>query len=111
MLGRNPPSFVGTIPINFFYGLQEALRLMEEEGLTNVYARHARLGEAVRRCVQVWAGNNGPQLFCTNPARYSDLGDGCRRCAGRPRRRMRDAAPRHAESDLTSRWLGGGWAS
>jgi len=72
MLGRNPPSFVGTIPVNFFYGLQEALRLMEEEGLTNVYARHARLGEAVRRCVKVWAGNNGPQLFCTNPARYSD---------------------------------------
>src|SRR5208337_2359301 len=30
------------------------------------------LAEAVRRCVQVWAGNNGPQLFCTNPARYSD---------------------------------------
>jgi len=22
--------------------------------------------------VNVWAGNNGPQLFCTNPARYSD---------------------------------------
>jgi alanine-glyoxylate transaminase/serine-glyoxylate transaminase/serine-pyruvate transaminase len=22
--------------------------------------------------VQVWAGNNGPRLYCTNPARYSD---------------------------------------
>jgi alanine-glyoxylate transaminase/serine-glyoxylate transaminase/serine-pyruvate transaminase len=22
--------------------------------------------------VKVWAGNHGPQLFCTNPARYSD---------------------------------------
>jgi alanine-glyoxylate transaminase/serine-glyoxylate transaminase/serine-pyruvate transaminase len=22
--------------------------------------------------VQHWSGNNGPQLFCTNPARYSD---------------------------------------
>ena len=29
-------------------------------------------GEAVRRCIKVWAGNNGPQLFCTNPGRYSD---------------------------------------
>jgi len=26
----------------------------------------------VRRAVQVWAGNSGPQLFCTNPGRYSD---------------------------------------
>ena len=58
--------------MNFFYGLQEALRLLEEEGLANVFARHTRLGEAVRRCVKVWAGNNGPQLFCTNPARYSN---------------------------------------
>jgi alanine-glyoxylate transaminase/serine-glyoxylate transaminase/serine-pyruvate transaminase len=72
MLNRNPQSFVGTIPVNIFYGLQESLRLLEEEGLANVFARHHRLGEAVRRAVQVWAGNNGPQLFCTNPTRYSD---------------------------------------
>ena len=72
MLARNPQSFVGTIPVNFFYGLKESLRLLEEEGLPNVFARHHRLGEAVRRAVQVWAGNNGPQLFCTNPARCSD---------------------------------------
>jgi alanine-glyoxylate transaminase/serine-glyoxylate transaminase/serine-pyruvate transaminase len=72
MLARNPQSFVGTIPVNFFYGLQESLRLLDEEGLPNVFARHHRLGEAVRRAVQVWAGNEGPQLFCTNPGRYSD---------------------------------------
>jgi len=72
MMSRNPQSFVGTIPVNFFYGLKESLRLLEEEGLPDVFARHHRLGEAVRRAVQVWAGNNGPQLFCTNPTRYSD---------------------------------------
>jgi alanine-glyoxylate transaminase/serine-glyoxylate transaminase/serine-pyruvate transaminase len=72
MLARNPQSFVGTIPVNFFYGLKESLRLLEEEGLPNVFTRHHRLGEAVRRAVQVWAGNSGPQLFCTNPGRYSD---------------------------------------
>ncbi len=72
MMSRNPQSFVGTIPVNFFYGLKESLRLLEEEGLPNVFARHHRLGEAVRRAVQVWAGNNGPQLFCTNPGRYSN---------------------------------------
>ncbi len=72
MLARNPQSFVGTIPVNIFYGLKESLRLLEEEGLANVFARHHRLGESVRRAVQVWAGNSGPQLFCTNPGRYSD---------------------------------------
>jgi alanine-glyoxylate transaminase/serine-glyoxylate transaminase/serine-pyruvate transaminase len=73
MLGRKPHmSFVGTVPVNSFYGLREAIRLLEEEGLDNVVARHAYLAEGVRRAVQVWAGNNGPQLFCTNPARYSD---------------------------------------
>jgi alanine-glyoxylate transaminase/serine-glyoxylate transaminase/serine-pyruvate transaminase len=72
MLGRNPQSFVGTIPVSFFYGLQESLRLLEEETLPEVLARHHRLGEAVRRAVQVWAGNDGPRLFCTNPTRFSD---------------------------------------
>ena len=60
------------MPVNIFYGLQELIRLLEEEGLANVFARHHRLAEATRRAVQVWAGNNGPQLFCTNPGRYSD---------------------------------------
>jgi alanine-glyoxylate transaminase/serine-glyoxylate transaminase/serine-pyruvate transaminase len=72
MLSRPQKSFIGTIPVNIFYGLQESLRLLQEEGLPNVYARHSRLAEAVRRCVKAWAGNNGPQLFCTNPTRYSD---------------------------------------
>jgi len=73
MLTRRHRSFVGTVPVSFFYGLQEALRLIEdEEGLENVFARHTRLARAVRAAVQHWSGNNGPQLFCTNPSRYSD---------------------------------------
>jgi alanine-glyoxylate transaminase/serine-glyoxylate transaminase/serine-pyruvate transaminase len=73
MLARPHRSFVGTIPVNMFYALQESLRLIEqEEGLENVFARHHRLAGAVRAAVQHWSGNNGPQLFCANPARYSD---------------------------------------
>ncbi|HEV7458826.1 MAG TPA: aminotransferase class V-fold PLP-dependent enzyme [Roseococcus sp.] len=73
MLGRRHKSFVGTVPITLFYGLQESLRLMlEEEGLENVFARHARLAAGVRAAVQHWSGNNGPQLFCQNPERWSD---------------------------------------
>ncbi|WP_149539052.1 pyridoxal-phosphate-dependent aminotransferase family protein [Siccirubricoccus phaeus] len=73
MLKRPHRSFVGTVPVSFFYGLQESLRLIEqEEGLENVFARHTRLARAVRAAVQHWSGNNGPQLFCLNPGRYSD---------------------------------------
>ncbi len=74
MLGRRHRSFVGTVPVTLFYGLAEALRLMlDEEGLENVFARHARLARAVRACVHHWgAGNSGPQLFCQNPERVSD---------------------------------------
>jgi alanine-glyoxylate transaminase / serine-glyoxylate transaminase / serine-pyruvate transaminase len=72
MLARKQRSFVGTVPTSLFFGLRESLRLLEEEGLENVFRRHARLGEAVRRCVRHWSGNAGPQLFCTNPGRFSD---------------------------------------
>jgi alanine-glyoxylate transaminase/serine-glyoxylate transaminase/serine-pyruvate transaminase len=72
MLSRPLKSFIGTTPTSLFYGLEESLRLLEEEGLDEVFARHSRLAEAVRRCVRHWSGNAGPQLFCTNPDRYSD---------------------------------------
>ena len=73
MQNRPLKSFLGTVPTSFFYGLKESLRLIEEEeGLENVFRRHARLAEAVRRCVRHWAGNDGPQLFCLDPARFSD---------------------------------------
>ncbi len=72
MIGRRHKSFVGTVPTAPFYGMHEALRIIEEEGLEQVIARHHRLAEAVRACVRRWAGNNGPQLFCTDPQRLSD---------------------------------------
>jgi len=72
MLSRPHRSFMGTVPVTFFYGLRESLRLLEEEGLENVFARHHRLARAVRAAVRAWASNRGPQLFCANPARVSD---------------------------------------
>ena len=72
MLKRPQKSFIGTVPTTMFYGLRESLRMLEEEGLENVFARHARLGEAVRRAVRVWSGNDGPQLYCTDPVRFSN---------------------------------------
>lgn len=72
MTKRPHRSFVGTIPVAQFYGLQESLRLIEEEGLAAVLARHHRLAEATRRAVRTWSGNSGPQLFGLDPTRLSD---------------------------------------
>ncbi len=72
MAKRGFRSFMGTVPTSFFYGLRESVRLIEEEGLDQVIVRHHRLAEAARRAVRTWAGNDGPQLYCLNPARYSD---------------------------------------
>jgi len=73
----------GTVPVHFFYGLQEALRMLEEEGLDNVFARHHRLAEATRRAVRAWRQNDGPEVFATDPGSESDtitavlLPEGC----------------------------------
>ncbi len=72
MMTRGFRSFMGTVPTSYFYGLVESVRLMEEEGLDQVVARHHRLAEAARLAVRAWAGNDGPQLYCLNPTRYSD---------------------------------------
>lgn len=72
MMSRGFRSFTGTVPTSYFYGLCESIRLIEEEGFDNVIARHHRLAEATRRAVRTWAANDGPQLYCLDPARYSD---------------------------------------
>jgi alanine-glyoxylate transaminase/serine-glyoxylate transaminase/serine-pyruvate transaminase len=46
--------FPATPPTLEMYGLREALRMLNEEGLENVYRRHARLAEGVRRAVEAW---------------------------------------------------------
>ena len=60
--------FPYTPATNLLYGLQEALRMLQEEGLDNVFARHARHGEATRRAVRAW----GLEILCLNPEEYSN---------------------------------------
>jgi len=60
--------FPYTPATNLLYGLREALRMLEEEGLDNVFARHARFAEATRRAVRAW----GLEILCLNPAEYSN---------------------------------------
>ena len=48
--------FPYTPPTNLLYGLREALRMLEEEGLANVFSRHDRHAEATRAAVRWLAG-------------------------------------------------------
>lgn len=50
------------------FGLREALSMLDEEGLPNVFKRHARLAEACRRAVRAL----GLEILCRNPAEYSN---------------------------------------
>jgi alanine-glyoxylate transaminase/serine-glyoxylate transaminase/serine-pyruvate transaminase len=59
--------FPYTPATNLLYGLREALAMLEEEGLENVFARHQRHAEATRRAVRAW----GLEVLATNPAEYS----------------------------------------
>ena len=52
---------------NLFFGLKEALDMIAEEGLENVFARHARHAEATRRAVRAW----GLETVCAEPTEYS----------------------------------------
>ncbi len=60
--------FPYTPPLQLIYGLRESLKMLFEEGLENVYARHFRLAEGVRRAVEAW----GLSLVAQSPDLYSD---------------------------------------
>jgi alanine-glyoxylate transaminase / serine-glyoxylate transaminase / serine-pyruvate transaminase len=59
--------FPYTPATNLLYGLREAVRMLFEEGLPHVFARHDRHAEATRRAVGAW----GLDLLCAVPAEYS----------------------------------------
>jgi alanine-glyoxylate transaminase/serine-glyoxylate transaminase/serine-pyruvate transaminase len=69
MIGANEGgSFPFTPATNMLYGLREAIDMLNEEGLDNVFARHARHGEAARRAVAAW----GLELQCLNADEHSN---------------------------------------
>jgi alanine-glyoxylate transaminase/serine-glyoxylate transaminase/serine-pyruvate transaminase len=70
MLAANKTGFFPSSPAtNLLYGLRESLRLLEEEGLDNIFARHRRHGEATRRALKVW----GLENLCRDPQEYSPI--------------------------------------
>jgi alanine-glyoxylate transaminase / serine-glyoxylate transaminase / serine-pyruvate transaminase len=52
---------------NLLFGLREAVKMLEEEGLDNVFARHKRHGAATRAAMKVW----GLETQCQDPLAHS----------------------------------------
>jgi alanine-glyoxylate transaminase / serine-glyoxylate transaminase / serine-pyruvate transaminase len=68
MLADNKAGFFPYTPAtNLLFGLREAIEMLLEEGLSNVFARHRRHAEAARRAVRAW----GLELVCCNAEEYS----------------------------------------
>jgi alanine-glyoxylate transaminase/serine-glyoxylate transaminase/serine-pyruvate transaminase len=47
--------YAGTAPVHLLFALRQAIDMLFDEGLENVFLRHRLLGEAVRRAVDVWS--------------------------------------------------------
>ncbi len=68
MLAANKNGYFPYTPgTNLLYGLREAIAMLNEEGLEQVFARHTRHAEATRRAVAAWE----LEVLCANPAEYS----------------------------------------
>jgi alanine-glyoxylate transaminase/serine-glyoxylate transaminase/serine-pyruvate transaminase len=68
MLAMNKNGYFPYTPgTMLLFGLAEAIDMLHEEGLDNVFARHNRLAEATRRAVSAW----GLENLCQDPKKYS----------------------------------------
>jgi len=70
MLASNATGYFPYTPsTNLLYGLEEAIAMLLEEGLPNVFARHDRHAAATRAAVQGW----GLEILCQEPREYSSI--------------------------------------
>lgn len=70
MINFNAKGFFPYTPATtMLFGLREALAMLREEGLENVFARHRRLGDACRAAIQGW----GLEILCSDPKSYSPV--------------------------------------
>ena len=70
MVGPNTRGqFPYTPATNLLYGLNEAIDMLHEEGLKNVFARHARHGAATRAAVRGW----GLEVLCARQGEESGV--------------------------------------
>jgi alanine-glyoxylate transaminase/serine-glyoxylate transaminase/serine-pyruvate transaminase len=60
--------YCGTPPEHMLFGLDEALRLLQQEGFDNAIRRHTLLAGAVRAALEVWSEGDALDFNVTEPA-------------------------------------------
>ena len=97
MLGPNDKGFFPYTPAtNLLYGLREAISMLEDEGLENVFARHDRHAEATRRAAVAW----GLEVLCAVPEEYSSSLTALVMPAGHDADKLRAAILEHFDMSL-----------
>ena len=70
VLEANERGFSAYTPAtNLLYGLRESLRIMNEEGLPEIFARHQRHARATRAAVRAW----GLEVLCADEREHSGV--------------------------------------
>jgi len=64
--------YAGTAPVHLLFALRQAVDMLYEEGLDNVFTRHRLLAEAVRRAVAVWSEGQVLGFNIAEPAERSN---------------------------------------
>jgi alanine-glyoxylate transaminase/serine-glyoxylate transaminase/serine-pyruvate transaminase len=64
--------YAGTAPVHLLFALRQAIDMLFDEQLENVFLRHRLLGEAVRRAVGVWSEGQVLGFNIAEPGERSD---------------------------------------
>ena len=97
MLKPNRSGFFPYTPAtNLLWGLREALAMLHEEGLENVFHRHDRHAEATRAAVEAW----GLEVWCQEPREYSSSLTAVLMPLGHDADKMRETILEHFDMSL-----------
>jgi alanine-glyoxylate transaminase/serine-glyoxylate transaminase/serine-pyruvate transaminase len=81
---------------NMLYGLKEAIAMLHEEGLDNVFARHQRHAAATRAAVRAW----NLEILCVEPREQSPVLTGVVMPDGHDADRFRQVTLEHFDMSL-----------
>jgi alanine-glyoxylate transaminase / serine-glyoxylate transaminase / serine-pyruvate transaminase len=81
---------------NLLYGLKEAIKMLMEEGLDNVFARHLKLAAATRAAVRAW----NLEILCQDPKEHSPILTAVVMPAGHDADHLRDVALKNYDMSL-----------
>jgi alanine-glyoxylate transaminase/serine-glyoxylate transaminase/serine-pyruvate transaminase len=97
MIASNKTGFFPYTPAtNMLYALGEAIDMLHEEGLENVFARHDRHAEATRHATRAW----GLEILCKEPRHYSSSLTALMMPAGHDADNFRKVALEHFDVSL-----------